>query len=104
MKKAIIVSILSAGIVLAGSAQANYIDPVTERHLVKICKALKSNSKIRLHRAIKNSHLSYKAVGKGLVCNGDDPVTFALKNESNKTAKLLANKANMSYDELLATL
>lgn len=104
MKKAILVSILSAGVLLAGSVQANYIDPVTERNLVKICEALKSNSKIRLHKAIKNSRLSYTKVAKDLVCNGENPVTFALKNDSNKTAKLMAKKANMDYDELLAKL
>jgi hypothetical protein len=89
---------------LAGSAQANYIDPVTERKLVKICEALKSNSKIRLHRAIKNSRLRYTRVAKDLVCNGQDPVTFALKNDSFETAKLMAKRGIVDYDELLAEL
>jgi hypothetical protein len=104
MKKTILVSILSTGILLAGSAQANYIDPSTEHSLVKICEALKSNSKIRLHRAVKNSGLSYKKVAKDLVCNGQDPVTFALMNDSKKTAKLIAKRSNVDIDSLLAKL
>ena len=104
MKKVILVSILSVGVLLASSAQANYIDPVTERSLVKICEALKSNSKIRLHRAIKNSRLSYKTVAKGLVCNDQDPVSFALNNDSAKTAKIMAKRAHIDYEALLAKL
>jgi hypothetical protein len=60
MKKALLVSILSAGVLLAGSAQANYIDSVTERKLVKICGAFKNNNKIRLHRAIKKVALDIR--------------------------------------------
>ncbi|MFT5312220.1 MAG: hypothetical protein ACI8Z9_000697 [Paraglaciecola sp.] len=104
MKNAILISILSAGILLVGSAQANYIDPATEHNLVKICEALKSNSKIRLLKAVKLSGLSFKKVAKGLVCNGHDPVTFALVNNSHKTAKLVARRSNMDYDALLAKL
>jgi hypothetical protein len=104
MKKALLVSILSVGILLAASAQANYIEPATAKNLLKICEALKSNSKLRLHKAIKKSGFSYKTVAKGLVCNGHDPVSFALMNDARKTAKLLASRGNVSYEILLAKL
>jgi len=105
MKKVIFVSILLSGaILLAGSAQANYISVDMEKRLVKICEALQSDSKIKLHKAVKDSGLSYKKVVNDLVCNGVDPVTFALNNNSSRTAKLLAIRGNVDYDRLLANL
>ena len=104
MKRIIIGSILTAGILLAGSAQANPIDKGTEAHLVKICKAIKSDSKIKLHVAIRNSGIKSKAISKGLVCNGYDPVTFAIVNKAQNTAKFMARKSGVDYKALLAKL
>ena len=104
MKKIIIGSIITAGILLTGSAQAKYIDKNTEANLVKICKAIKSNSRIRLHLAIEDSGITAKAVSKGLVCNGYDPVTFAIINKAQNTAKFMARKGNVDYEALLAKL
>jgi hypothetical protein len=104
MKKIIIGSIITAGIFLAGSAQANYIDKGTEAHLVKICEAIKSDSKIKLHIAIRNSGISTKAISEGLVCNGYDPVTFAIVNKAQSTAKFMARKSGVDYEALLAKL
>jgi len=104
MKRIIIGSILTAGILLAGSAQANPIDKGTEAHLVKICEAIKSDSKIKLHVAIRNSGIKTKAISKGLVCNGYDPVTFAIVNKAQNTAKFMARKSGVDYEALLAKL
>jgi hypothetical protein len=104
MKRIIIGSILTAGILLAGSAQANPIDKGTEAHLVKICEAIKSDSKIKLHVAIRNSGIKSKAISKGLVCNGYDPVTFAIVNKAQNTAKFMARKSGVDYKALLAKL
>lgn len=104
MKKIIIGSIISAGILLASSAQAKYIDERTEVHLVKICEAIKSDSKIKLHIAIRDSGINSKEISKGLVCNGYDPVTFAIVSKAENTAKYMARKANVDYDALLAKL
>lgn len=104
MKKIIIGSILTAGLFLAGSAQAKYIDKHTEANLVKICEAIQSNSKIKLHIAIRDSGINPKAVSKGLVCNGYDPVTFAIVSKAENTAKFMARMSNVNYEELLAKL
>jgi hypothetical protein len=103
-EKNIIGSIITAGIFLAGSAQAKYIDKSTEADLIKICEAIKSDSKIRVHRAIKNSGIKIKEIGKGLVCNGYDPVTFAMINDAQETAKFMARKGGVDYESLLAKL
>ena len=104
MKKLIIGSILTAGILLAGSAQANYIDKNTEADLIKICEAIKSDSKLKVRRAIKYSGFTDKAVSEGLVCNGYDPVTFAMVNNAQNTAKYMATKSGVDYEALLAKL
>ena len=104
MKKVIISTILTAGIVLAGSAQASYIDPVTEGNLVKVCEAIKSDSVIKVNVAVRESGLGMKQIAKGLVCNGHDPVSFALVNDAEKTAKFMARKSNLKNQELVATL
>ena len=91
MKKVIISTIITAGILLAGSAQAkNVIDPATETNLVEVCEAIKSDSVIKVNVAIRDSGLGMKQITKGLVCNGYDPVSFALANDAEKTAKYMA--------------
>jgi hypothetical protein len=104
MKKIIIGSIITAGILLAGSAQAKYIDEHTEANLVKICEAIKSDSKIKLHIAIRDSGFNAKAISKGLVCNGYDPVTFAMVNKAQKTGEFMAHISGVDYEALLAKL
>ena len=104
MKKIIIGSIITAGILLTGSAQANTIDKNTEAHLVKICEAIKSDNKLNVHRAIRNSGIKAKAISEGLVCNGYDPVTFAIVNNAQNTAQYIARKGGVDYEALLAKL
>lgn len=104
MKKLILGSILTASIFLAGNAQARYIDKSLESRLVKICEAIKSNSKLKVHLAIKDSGIKARAVSKGLVCNGNDPVTFAILNNATTTAKFMASKSGVDYETLLAKL
>ncbi|MFQ3190323.1 MAG: hypothetical protein ACI936_001453 [Paraglaciecola sp.] len=104
MKNIIIGSILTAGILLAGSLQANSLDKTTEANLVKICEAIKSDNKLKLHRAIKNSGIKATEIGKGLVCNGYDPVTFAMINNAQNTAKVMARRGGVDYEALLVKL
>jgi len=104
MKKLLISTIITAGILLAGSAQANYIDPVTESKLVKVCEAIKSDRLIKVNVAVKNSGISIKQIANGLVCNGLDPVSFALANDAQKTAKFMAKRSNVIDREFVAKL
>lgn len=102
MKKVILATILSSGLFLAGTAQAEYISPEIEQKLVKICTAIKSNNKMKLHKAIKSTRLNPRAVAKGLVCNGHDPVSFALTNKAVGTAKMMARIGAVDYEAMLA--
>lgn len=103
MKKLLLVTALSIGLLAGGTAHANYyISPELEGSLVKICEAIRSNSRIRLHVALKHSGLDARRVMKGLVCNGQDPITFAQLNGADKTGSLLAARTNVDYSFRLA--
>ena len=104
MKKVIISTIIAAGILLAGNAQASYIDPVVESKLVKVCEAIKSDSLVKVNSAVRDSGLRMKKIANSLVCNGVDPVSFALANDAEKTAKYIAKKSNVIHQELVAKL
>lgn len=104
MKKIIVGVILTLGILVAGSAQAKHIDKNTEANLVKICGAIKSDSKIKLHTAIRYSGIKAKEIIEGLVCNGYDPVSFAMVNNAQNTARYMAIKSANDYSALLTNL
>lgn len=87
---------------LMATSQAYALDSSTERKLVKICKAIQSDSKLQLHKAIKQSRLGYRQVAQGLVCNGKSAMEFAYYHNANNAAGLLARKANIKNSAMLA--
>ena len=104
MKKLLISTIITAGILLAGNAQAVNIDSVTEGNLVKICNAIKSDSLIKVKVAVQESGVSIREIADGLVCNGIDPVSFALANDAEKIAKYMSKKSNINHQGFVAKL
>jgi hypothetical protein len=104
MKKIIISSIISAGILLAGNVQASNIDSVVERKLIKVCEAIKSDSLAEVNDAVRNSGVAIKQIASSLVCNGADPVSFALTNDAEKTAEYMAQKSNVNFEQLVVKL
>jgi hypothetical protein len=104
MKKSLLIISVVVSVSLLNVGQVYAMDKNMEKKLVKVCEALKSDSRIRLQQAISNVSAGYKQIAEGLVCNGMDPITFALSNGAEKTAKLLANRSNKDYNEMLAKL
>ena len=104
MKKVIISTILTAGFLLAGSAQASNIDPVVESKLVEVCEAIKSDNLSKVNDAAKNSGVSIKKLANSLVCNGQNPVSFAMANDAGKIAQYMAAKSTTNHQELLVRL
>lgn len=103
MKKLMFAAAIIGSTLMSSAASANkYIDPGLEKDLVKVCEALKSNSRIKLLKAVKNSRLTYKSIAKGLVCNGQNALEFAMLNSADKTASLLANKTSVDLNSYLA--
>ena len=104
MKKLLLSTIISAGLLLAGNAQASNIDSVVEGKLIKVCEAIKSDSPIKVNAAVRNSGIAMKQIASSLVCNGFDPVSFALINDAEKTAKYMAKNSRVNNQELVAKL
>jgi hypothetical protein len=104
MKKLLLSTIITAGILLAGNVQASNIDSVVEGKLIKVCEAIKSDSLAEVNEAVRNSGVAIKQIASSLVCNGFDPVSFALANDAEKTAEYMAQKSNVNYEEIVAKL
>ncbi|WP_034475291.1 DUF3718 domain-containing protein [Aestuariibacter salexigens] len=105
MKKAIFIATMAATLgfaSLSSAVNAATYDKEMEEDLINVCEALSSNSKLRLHLAVKKSRVSYQELGRGLVCNGQDAVTFASLNGADITASLLAKRAGLTVDGVLA--
>lgn len=102
MKK-VMLSIVSAAAGLALMSQpATAMDKGLEKALVEVCKAVKSNSRIKLHTTLKKHRLKYEAISEGLVCNGHDVVTFATLNGASQNANLIAKRNGKSVEAMLA--
>lgn len=87
---------LCAFIAFSFSAQAKEpLTQETEDRLVSVCKALKSDSSIKLNRALKRSRTSHHDVAKGLVCNGMNSLAFAIQHKAYHNASYLAEKADV---------
>ena len=93
-------SLLTAGLVVGATlgittpAHAGYPAHL-EGDLIKICTAIRDNRTSRLQMAVRSSGLSYRQLQKGLVCNGDDMLTFAAKHKAGATGQLLTRRLGM---------
>lgn len=103
MKKLAIIAVVMAGIGVSSTAQAA-IEPATERDLERVCKALKTNSKLQLKRALTRTRIGYRAIAKGLVCNGQDALTFAMAHGATDTATMVAKRANLDPNQMFAKI
>ena len=91
MKKLALVSLAASTLLLSGTTFA--MDPDHEKSLQELCVAVKSDSRAQLVKEMKQNHLRASHVVKGLVCNGDDAITFAKLNGANKNADLLIKRS-----------
>ncbi|GEA01222.1 hypothetical protein KUL17_01190 [Alteromonas sp. KUL17] len=73
-----------------------------EKNLIAVCEAVKSDSRLRLHRAVKATGFKMRYIHEGLVCNGQDMLTFALTHNASKNAQLIARRINASPSVLTA--
>jgi hypothetical protein len=86
----------------AGTASAKGYPLAIEDKLIAVCKAVKSDSRLALVRAVKRTGLSYRTLNKGLVCNGQDMLTFALTHNASATSQLIARRTNTQVGTLTA--
>jgi hypothetical protein len=69
---------------------------------LRLCNAVISNNKLNLHSTLKRERVSYQQIQDGLVCNGQDPVTFAMYNGSEETAELIARRTRKVTSTIVA--
>lgn len=100
MKNAILPLIAALTVTFVQPASAATSD--LEASLVKVCAAVKSNSKFRLQNVLESHRMDYKLIAEGLMCNGQDVYTFAQAHGANKTAQLIASRAKLDENALLA--
>lgn len=100
LKKLTFTGLLFTGLLASGAQAA--IEPNLERDLIRVCKALQSNDRMALQRAVKRSRVSYKNLSRGLQCNGMSAMSFAQNNGAKATATLWARKANLKENEMVA--
>lgn len=65
-----------------------------ENELIAVCAAVKSDSKLKLNRAVKATGLNIRDLHEGLVCNGEDLLSFAATHNALKTQSLIAKRVN----------
>ena len=98
-KMALIGLTLSLG---ATAAQAGGYPKEMENDLIAVCEAVKSDRPLALHNAVKSTGLSLRDLHEGLVCNGEDMITFALTHNAVKNGALIARRVNAEPNVLTA--
>lgn len=98
-------SILFAGATLISfNSSAEGMSDYMETALVDTCKAAISDNTLTLKKTLKEYRLKEKTVAQGVVCNGEDIITFAQNNGANKTAQHMSNSiGESSITDLAAT-
>ena len=86
----------------ATAANAGSYPIELEDDLVAVCEAVKSDSRLMLHRAVKATGLNMRDLHEGLVCNGQDMLTFAVTHDASQTAQHIARRINADPGVLTA--
>ena len=84
------------------SAQAGKLPDALEDKLVAVCQAIKDDSRFKLHRAVRDSGISYRRLARGLVCDGMDMYTFAMQHGADNTGAVIAKRTNLEEQSLTA--
>lgn len=90
-------TIVLAGITLSfvsAAASAEDYPLNLENELIAVCEAVKSDSKLKLNRAVKATGLNIRDLHEGLVCNGEDMLTFAATHNALNTQSLIAKRVS----------
>ncbi|GFD67290.1 DUF3718 domain-containing protein [Alteromonas sp. KUL106] len=86
----------------ATTASAASIPKELEKDLISVCEAVKSDKRLKLRRAVKATGLDIKTLHAGLVCNGQDMLSFAVTHGAAVNAQHIARRVNASPGVLTA--
>lgn len=79
--------LLAGASLVSFNSSAAPMSPYMHDALVDTCKAAASNKTLRLNKTLKEYNLKEKTVALGVVCNGEDIITFAQNKGASKTAE-----------------
>lgn len=85
------VALTSATLLMTFSSNA-FMDDYLEGALIDVCKSAQKDNVLNLRKIIKGYRLKEQTVAMGLVCNGEDVISFAENNGAFKTANHLEKK------------
>ena len=74
----------------AGLAQAN--QKPSDEALVSVCESIQNDDTLELNNLMKQHRLNIRAIEKGLKCNGQTPMEFAVSNDAFDVANKIANR------------
>ncbi|MEW9799325.1 DUF3718 domain-containing protein [Alteromonas sp. CYL-A6] len=103
MFKTVLLGCAFATTLAAVPAMANTYPVQIENDLVAVCDAIKDNSLQSLRKAVKQSRLSFRDLNEGLVCNGDDMLSFATRHNATFAADLIVRRTLRNKDQMTAS-
>lgn len=92
---------MTLSLTVTAASAASYPQEL-EKDLIAVCEAVKSDNRLKLHRAVKATGLNMKNLHSGLVCNGQDMITYAVANGADVNAQHIARRISASPRVLTA--
>lgn len=105
----------NTALIVAVITSASFIIPVTssnaiaatypgwlENSLVSVCHAIRKDDTRALKNAVRDSRVSLKVLHEGLVCNGEDMMSFAERHRAMDTSELIARRLKLQDETLTA--
>ncbi len=83
--------LIAGASLISFNSSATPMSSYMQSALIDTCKAAASNKTLRLKSTLKAHRLNEATVALGVVCNGEDIITFAQNRGANKTADHMSN-------------
>lgn len=96
--------LLTGASLVSFNSMANNMSPYMETALVDTCKAAMSNKTMKLKSTLEEYNLDEKTVALGVVCNGEDIITFAQNHGATKTADHMSSSIGQASITDLASV
>lgn len=91
MKKLVLLAVTAGSLLMSGATFA--MSKSQENRLEDLCFAVKTDNRNYLAFKMKENQLSASQLVKGLVCNGEDAITFAQLHGAENTASMLSRRS-----------
>ncbi len=80
-------------------SNASAVSKYNETRLIKVCEAIQSGSKLKVSKRVRDLGISYRELNEKLVCNGEDPISFAIRHGAAKNAEFIAKRAGTELSD-----